>query len=76
MTERCEEQEQGGRAEDTELNRYPQVMARVDGFDLHVVGEAQGRRPLLLMHGWPNSVHEFWPVIEPLSFPSRHAATP
>src|ERR1700761_78247 len=30
------------------LNRYPQYVARVDDFDLHfvhVVGEAQGRRP-------------------------------
>ena len=57
------------------LNRYPQFTAQVDGFNLHfvhVVGEAQGRRPLILSHGWPSSHFEFWDVIEPLAFPSRH----
>jgi pimeloyl-ACP methyl ester carboxylesterase len=57
------------------LNRYPQVIARIEDIDIHavhVVGEAQGRRPLLLTHGWPGSVYEFWQVIEPLAFPSRH----
>ena len=63
------------RAAVRELNRWPQFTAEVDGFTLHfvhVVGEAQGRRPLLLTHGWPSSVFEFWGVIEPLAFPSRH----
>lgn len=58
-----------------ELNRFPQGLVTVEGLDLHVVhvvGEAQGRRPLLLTHGWPGSVYEFWSVIEPLAFPSRH----
>lgn len=57
------------------LNRFPQFTAPVDGFGLHfvhVVGEAEGHRPLLLSHGWPSSHFEFWEVIEPLAFPSRH----
>ena len=61
------------------LNRYPQVMVRVEDIDLHaihVVGEAQGRRPLLLTHGWPGSIYEFWQVIEPLAFPSTHGGRP
>lgn len=47
----------------------------MDGFALHfvhVVGEAEGQRPLLLSHGWPSAVFEFWSVIQPLAFPSRH----
>jgi pimeloyl-ACP methyl ester carboxylesterase len=58
-----------------DLNRYPQVLANIEGIDIHamhVVGEAQGRRPLLLTHGWPGSHYEFWQVIEPLAFPTRH----
>ncbi|MFC6744742.1 epoxide hydrolase family protein [Methylobacterium persicinum] len=58
-----------------ELNRFPQFLARIEDLDIHVVhvvGEAEGRRPLLLTHGWPGSVYEFWEVIEPLAFPSRH----
>ena len=61
------------------LNRFPQFTARVEDFDLHfvhVVGEAGGRRPLLLSHGWPGSHYEFWGVIEKLAFPSRHGGDP
>ncbi|MFC0407326.1 epoxide hydrolase family protein [Roseomonas elaeocarpi] len=57
------------------LNRFPQFTATVDGVALHfvhLVGEAGGRRPLLLSHGWPGSIREFWRVAEPLAFPSRH----
>ena len=61
------------------LNRFPQFTARVEDFDLHfvhVVGEAGGRRPLLLSHGWPGSHYEFWGVIDKLAFPSRHGGDP
>ncbi|MGT2489439.1 epoxide hydrolase N-terminal domain-containing protein [Methylobacterium oryzae CBMB20] len=57
-----------------ELNRFPQILIRIEDLDLHavhVVGEAEGRRPLLLIHGWPGSIYEFWSVIEP--WPSRRA---
>lgn len=62
------------RAAEAELNRFPHFTADVSGLDihfLHVVGEAKGTRPLLITHGWPGSVYEFWDVIEPLAFPSR-----
>ena len=62
-------------AAEAELNRYPQFRAEVEpGVNVHfvhVVGEARGRRPLLLIHGWPGSPYEYWPVIEALAFPSR-----
>jgi pimeloyl-ACP methyl ester carboxylesterase len=61
------------------LNRFPQFTARVEDLDLHyvhVVGEAQGKRPLLLTHGWPGSHFEFWDAIEPLAFPSRFGGDP
>jgi microsomal epoxide hydrolase len=57
-----------------QLNRYPQFTARIEDFDIHfvhVAGEAGGRRPLLISHGWPGSHYEFWQVIEKLAFPSR-----
>uniref|UniRef100_UPI0035C799D7 epoxide hydrolase family protein n=1 Tax=Phenylobacterium sp. TaxID=1871053 RepID=UPI0035C799D7 len=62
------------RAARDELNRFAQFTARVEDFDLHfvhVVGEAGGRRPLILSHGWPGSHYEFWGAIEKLAFPSR-----
>ena len=57
-----------------ELNRFPQFTARIEDFDIHfvhVVGEAQGKRPLLISHGWPGSHYEFWEVVEKLAYPSR-----
>lgn len=62
------------RAAVADLNRFPQFMARIEDFDLHfvhLVGEAGGKRPLLLSHGWPGSHFEFWQVAEKLAFPSR-----
>lgn len=67
------------RAWEARLNRWPQVRVDVDGLSLHavhVVGEAGGRRPLLLTHGWPGSHFEFWETIEPLAFPSRFGGDP
>ncbi|UWM80910.1 epoxide hydrolase family protein [Rhizobium sp. SRDI969] len=58
----------------SELNRFPQFTAEIDGLTLHFVhvrGEAEGKRPLLLIHGWPGSAYEFWPAVEALAFPSR-----
>src|SRR3546814_1249132 len=58
-----------------DLNRYPQYLAEVDGLQIHfvhVTGEGDGNRPLLLTHGWPGSYYEFWGVIDRLAFPSRH----
>lgn len=63
------------RAAEATLNQHPQFIAHVDGIPihfLHVVGEAQGTRPLLLTHGWPGSVFEFYDAIGPLAFPSQH----
>jgi pimeloyl-ACP methyl ester carboxylesterase len=56
------------------LNRFPQYLTKIDGVSLHfveVVGEAEGRRPLLMLHGWPSCHFEFWNVAEQLAFPSR-----
>ncbi|HIG22382.1 MAG TPA: epoxide hydrolase [Henriciella marina] len=63
------------RAAEKALNAWPQFKTKIDGLDihfLHVVGEAGGKRPLLLTHGWPGSVYEFYEAIGPLAFPSKH----
>ncbi len=63
------------RAAEADLNRWPHFITDIDGLDIHfvhVVGEAQGKRPLLITHGWPGSIYEFWGVIERLAFPSQH----
>lgn len=63
------------RAAEKTLNAWPQFKTEIDGLDihfLHVVGEAGGKRPLLLTHGWPGSVYEFYEAIGPLAYPSKH----
>ena len=67
------------RAAMADLNRFPQFTARVEDFDLHflhVVGEAGGKRPLIVTHGWPGSHYEFWQSIEKLAYPSRFGDDP
>jgi microsomal epoxide hydrolase len=67
------------RAALADLNRFPQFTARIEDYDIHfvhVVGEAGGKRPLLLTHGWPGSHYEFWQAIETLAFPSRSGGDP
>jgi pimeloyl-ACP methyl ester carboxylesterase len=63
------------RAAMARLNRFPQFTARIGDLDIHFVhvrGEGSTPRPLMLTHGWPGSHYEFWRLIEPLAFPSRH----
>jgi pimeloyl-ACP methyl ester carboxylesterase len=63
------------RAAEARLNRYPQYIAKVDGYDIHfyyVQGEGKNPLPLVLTHGWPGSVVEFLDMIGPLTEPSRH----
>ena len=67
------------RAAVAELNRFPQYTIEIDGLDIHyvhLVGEAAGKRPLILVHGWPGSHFEFWRAAERLAFPSRFGGSP
>ena len=67
------------RAAEDRLNQYPHFIGNIDGLDVHfvhVVGEAEGKRPILITHGWPGSVFEFWDCIERLAYPSRFGGKP
>lgn len=67
------------RKAEADLNTLPHFTAEIDGIDIHfvhVVGEANGKRPLLITHGWPGSFYEFHDVIGPLAYPSRHGGRP
>lgn len=67
------------RAAEADLNRYPQFLARVDGYDIHfyhVRGRGPRPMPLVLTHGWPGSVIEFQKAIGPLTDPAAHGGSP
>jgi epoxide hydrolase len=57
------------------LNRHPGFLAEVDGVDLHfwhIRGRGPNPFPLLLLHGWPGSMFEFYFVIDRLVNPAAH----
>ena len=67
------------RAQEAELNSYPQFRTRIEGQTvhfLHVTSPEPTARPLILLHGWPGSVVEFLDVIGPLADPRAHGLDP
>ena len=67
------------RREEERLNRFPQVLVRAGPKRLHAVHQrrgVEGRRALVLVHGWPGSFIEMERVIEPLVWPERHGGNP
>jgi epoxide hydrolase len=67
------------RAQEAELNSYPQFRTQIDGQTvhfLHVESPEPHARPLVLLHGWPGSVVEFLDIIGPLSAPRAHGLDP
>ncbi|WP_028922620.1 epoxide hydrolase family protein [Pseudonocardia acaciae] len=55
---------------EAKLNEYPQFTTEIDGQNihfLHVRSPEPDATPLILTHGWPNSVFEYLNVIGPLT---------
>ena len=67
------------RSQEAKLNAFPQFTVPLAGIDLHFI-HAQGRGPkplpLLLSHGWPGSVFEFYKIIPMLTDPARFGGDP
>ncbi|HEX7774963.1 MAG TPA: epoxide hydrolase, partial [Parvibaculum sp.] len=62
------------RKAEANLNRFPQFKAMVDGHEIHFIhvkGSGANPEALLMTHGWPGSVFEFFDVIEPLAHPEK-----
>ncbi|MGW3544589.1 epoxide hydrolase family protein [Nocardia niigatensis] len=63
------------RAQEAALNEFPQFLTEIDGLDvhfLHVRSEDPDALPLILTHGWPNSLVEFTKTIPLLTNPRAH----
>ncbi|KAF7328190.1 Epoxide hydrolase domain protein [Mycena venus] len=57
-------------AQQAELNNFKHFTAVIEGLTVHFVHERSDEAdaiPVMLLHGWPGSFHEFLPVIEPLT---------
>lgn len=67
------------RRHEAALNAVPQFLCEVDGVDLHywhVRGTGPSPTPLLLVHGWPGSMYEFFELVGPLTDPGAHGGDP
>ena len=57
------------------LNGFDQYRTEIDGLNfhfLHVRSRHANALPILITHGWPGSVIEFFKIIEPLTNPTAH----
>ncbi|KAJ7301974.1 Alpha/Beta hydrolase protein [Mycena albidolilacea] len=65
------------KVQQTELNNFSHFTALIEGQSVHFVhqkSEDPNAIPLILLHGWPGSFHEFLPVINPLTESSTSAS--
>ena len=59
-------------AQERLLNRLPHYRTPIDGLRVHFIharSAEPGALPLVLLHGWPGSVFNFYKVIGPLTDP-------
>jgi epoxide hydrolase len=66
-------------AREAYLNSFPQFRTEIDGLGIHfmhVRSPHPDALPLVLTHGWPGSIVEFYKVIGPLTDPVAHGGSP
>lgn len=64
------------RAQEARINQFDQFTTEIDGQQIYFIHERSPRPdaiPLMLIHGWPGSVVEFFGVVEPLTRPKNDA---
>ena len=64
---------------EAKLNSYPQFTTTIDAQNvhfLHVRSAEPDAMPLILTHGWPNTVVEYLGLISPLTDPYAHGGDP
>ncbi|HTB49813.1 MAG TPA: epoxide hydrolase [Solirubrobacteraceae bacterium] len=67
------------RAREARFNSFPQFRTEIDGLGihfLHVRSPVVDAFPLVITHGWPGSIVEFFEVIGPLTDPGAHGGDP
>jgi microsomal epoxide hydrolase len=67
------------RSQEAKLNAFRQFTVPLAGINLHFIhetGKGPNPMPLLLSHGWPGSVVEFYKVIPMLTDPARYGGDP
>jgi pimeloyl-ACP methyl ester carboxylesterase len=63
------------REQERKLNQFRQFKTTIDGLDIHFIHQRSKHAdalPLVIVHGWPGSVQEFYKIIGPLTDPEAH----
>jgi len=63
------------RAQEALLNGFEQFTTEVGGLRVHFIHEKsphESALPLIITHGWPGSIFEFYKIIGPLTRPEEH----
>ena len=67
------------RVHEARLNGFDQFTTTIDGARVHFLHVRVRPRadalPLIITHGWPGSVVEFWDIIGPLTDPAAHGGS-
>ena len=56
------------------INKYPNYLVNLRGKNVHFIiekGSGENPQPLIITHGWPGSIVEFFDIIEPLAHPEK-----
>jgi pimeloyl-ACP methyl ester carboxylesterase len=64
---------------EAELNALPQFITEIDGLDIHFVhvrSQHDDALPIIVNHGWPGSIIEQLKIIDRLTDPTAHGASP
>jgi pimeloyl-ACP methyl ester carboxylesterase len=67
------------RTVETNLNALPQFITEIDGLDIHFIhvrSQHEDALPLIVNHGWPGSIIEQLKIIDRLTNPTAHGASP
>ena len=66
------------RSREARLNQYDHFKTELDGLDIHFIhvrSQNENATPLVLTHGWPGSIVEFYKVIDALTDPEAHGGS-
>ena len=64
---------------EAKLNALPQFVTEIDGLDIHFIhvrSKNPNALPLIVTHGWPGSIIEQLKIVDPLTDPAAHGASP
>jgi len=67
------------RKQEALLNRFDQYTTEINGAKVHFIHQRSAEQeavPLVITHGWPGSIFEFWKIIGPLTDPRSHGRQP